>query len=269
LADVILIALIVLLLVVCALTLHKVRKVHLSTYDLTSNVATIRRETDALFNQLQALSGLERKLRMEGPLPRMRGWAASPDFLLVVADEIERRKPDTVVECSSGTSTVVCARMLQLTGKGHVYSLEHDIRYASATREMLKTYRLSEWATVLDATLTVAHTPTPWYADDVIQRDVHNIDMLVIDGPPEATAPLARYPALPRLAPRMANDAIVIIDDATRNDEQQMLKRWLVEFPEYSQQLVDCEKGCAILRRSGRESKNATERSPERRSLRS
>lgn len=246
------ISLAVVILAVCAITLYKVRKIHLATYALTTNVAAaIRRETDALFHQLQALSALERKLKMEGMLPRMRGWAGSPDFLLVVAMEIERSKPAIVVECSSGVSSIVCARMLQLAGRGHVYSLEHDVRYAGATRDMLESYGLTQWATVVDAPLTTAHTPTPWYSDDLIQRDVPQIDMVIIDGPPESTAHLARYPALPRLAPRLTENAIIIIDDAARDDEVKMLKRWLTEFPEYSQNLVDCEKGCAILRKRG------------------
>ena len=98
------------------LILHKIRKIHLATYSMTSDIAAIRHETESLFGQLQALTALEHKLALSRPLPRLRHWAGSPDFLLVVANEIEAKRPRVVMECSSGASTVVCARMLQMIG---------------------------------------------------------------------------------------------------------------------------------------------------------
>lgn len=246
--QLLLLALTVILLGVAGIALYKVRKIHLATYGMSRDIAAIRRETDFLFRQLQALSALERKLHLEQPLPPLRGWAGSPDFLTVVAEEIECHKPLAVVECSSGVSTVVCARMLQLNGAGHVFSLEHDPNFAVATSRMLARYGLSSWATVLDAPLDTARTPTPWYSTAAIPQDI-DIDLLIVDGPPEATASLARYPALPVLASRMSPHANVVVDDAAREGERQILARWLKEFPEFQQQFFDCEKGCAVLRR--------------------
>ena len=73
--------------------------------------------------------------------------------------------------------------------------------------------------------------------------------MLVIDGPPESTGPLARYPAGPALFPRLANEGVVFLDDANRYTETEILRRWKMEFPELSQSAAYCEKGCGILKR--------------------
>jgi predicted O-methyltransferase YrrM len=243
LLAVILISLVVLM----TFVLHKIRKVHLAIYILLNDAAVTRRETESLFAQIQALLALERKLGLIEALPPMRGWAGSPDFLLIVADEILARKPQTVMECSSGVSTLVVARCLQMNGAGHVYSLEHNPDYAGKTRKLLDKYDLVEWATVLDAPLQTKHTGAPWYDEEVIPKDLAPIEILIVDGPPSQTAPLARFPALPRLLPRMAKDAIVIVDDADREDEQEIVKRWKQLFPELRQTGVNCEKGCVLI----------------------
>lgn len=236
------------LLALVALVLHKTRRVHLATYRLRDDVAATRREASALFGQIQALLALERKLGLTEALPPMRGWAGSPDFLLVVAEEVLARKPQTVMECSSGVSTLVVARCLQMNGAGHVYSLEHEPDYANKTRRLLGRYGLADWATVLDAPLQTKHTDTPWYVEEAIPADLAPVEILIVDGPPSQTAPLARFPALPRLLPRLANDALIILDDADREDEREMVRRWKQQFPELRETEVSCEKGCVMIK---------------------
>ncbi len=54
------------------------------------------------------------------------------------------------------------------------------------------------------------------------------IDLLVVDGPPAYAAGhgLARYPALPVLCDLLAPRATVILGDAERPGEQEVLRRW-------------------------------------------
>jgi len=81
------------------------------------------------------------------------GLAASPDFLKVVADYVLAAKPNLVVECSSGLSTVVIARCLQINGVGRVVTMEHMPQFAEITRPELKRQGLSDRAVGLDAPL--------------------------------------------------------------------------------------------------------------------
>lgn len=74
------------------------------------------------------------------------------------------------------------------------------------------------------------------------------IDLLVVDGPPEQTAPLAREPALPRLLPRMATRWTVLLDDADRPDETEIVRRWLTLAPRSRLSRPPAEKGLAVLR---------------------
>jgi predicted O-methyltransferase YrrM len=237
-------------LAVNVLILHKVRRIHISMFKLMEDVEVTRAESSALFSQLQALSALQKKLALTEPLPPLRGWAGSPDFLLTIADTALDCRPRTVIECSSGSSTVVIARCLQISGSGHLFSLEHDPEYAERTTAMLGRHGLSEWATVLHAPLIDHGAGTVWYDDSVLPEGIGPVDLLVVDGPPADTAPLARLPALPRLRRLFAETAIVILDDAAREEETEIVRRWLAEAPEFKARYLPHEKGCAILERS-------------------
>lgn len=231
------------------LILHKVRKMHIAMFTLLEDAAATRNGTTALFSQLQALFALEKKLGLTEPLPPLRGWAGSPDFLLTVADTVLTRKPGIVVECSSGSSTLVIARCLQLLGKGHVFSLEHDETFGNETTDLLKLHNVTEWATVLHAPLVKQGNDTVWYNENVLPDQLGPIDLLVVDGPPADIAPLARLPALPKLLPLLAKKAVVVLDDAARTAEIEIVRRWLEDAPEFRYRYLHHEKGCVILER--------------------
>jgi predicted O-methyltransferase YrrM len=203
-----------------------------------------------LFQQLEALIAVYVDLRPNRSLPPTRAWAASPDLLRLIAAHVLEAKPEIVVECGSGVSTVVLARCLALNGSGHVYSLENVPEYAKVTRMELARHDLSERATVLDAPLREHVLPSGrwlWYPVEGLPEEP--FDMLVVDGPPDSTGPLARYPAGPLLFGRLAKEGVIVLDDAARRAERAALDRWTAEDPGLMQEISDCEKGCVILRR--------------------
>jgi len=225
----------------------KIWNVHLAMFRVADDVANIRRETEVLFSQIQALMALERTLQLSEPLPAVRGWAGSPDFLLAIAEQVRLRRPRTVVECGSGVSTIVAARCLQLNSSGRVYSLEHEPAFAENTRRLLSKYGLTEWATVIDAPLQTVTTETPWYSEQGLPENLEPIEMLVVDGPPADVASLVRAPALPRLRSRMASRFIVMVDDADRRGEIEMIRGWRLLEPRLKESRLPAEKGLVAL----------------------
>lgn len=221
----------------------------MASFFLSDAITSIKKECEQLFPQMQALLALEKKLNMPVALPPMRGWAGSPDFLLAVSNFVTERQPLCVMECSSGVSTLVVARTLQQLGNGRVYSLEHDPKYAEETRSLLGKYGLTDWAVVLDAPLVVGDDGLKWYACDRILTDLPIIDMLIVDGPPEMSSELARYPALPRLIDRLDNKALIVLDDAGRDDEREIVKRWVCELTPSKHVYHDYEKGMSVIER--------------------
>jgi predicted O-methyltransferase YrrM len=235
-------------LAISAYTFHKVRKIHMASYAIHEAASQTQKETLALFAQMQAYDGLMRLLQLRAPLPPLRGWAASPDFLLIIAQHVVKNKPKVIVECSSGSSTLVLARCCELNGSGHVYSLEHDPHYGNITRERLAEQGLSAWATVIDAPLIMQEKVNqPWYDLAGLPADIGPIDMLVVDGPPLESADQARYPALPLLADRFTTGSAAFLDDANRAEEKKIVARWVLEQSLKNLEHPYCEKGCAKL----------------------
>jgi len=208
---------------------------------------------DKQFRQSEALAGIFIELGFKKSLPPTRGWAASPDLLREIALHTLHAHPKAIAECGSGVSTIILARCMQMQECGHVYSLDHSQEYAERTRQELERHGLREWATVLNAPLRfydLNGEAWPWYA--IEELPTIGFDMLVIDGPPEEVSRLARYPAGPLLFGRLNAGAVVFLDDANRHQEKKILQCWAKEFPNFRQELRECEKGCAILLKDGK-----------------
>ena len=229
-----------------AFALWKIRQVHLKLYKIDEHVY---QASNVLFRQFEALIGIYLDCGFTKGLPFTRGWAASPDFLKILVNHVLETRPKLVVECSSGVSTVVLAQCAKRCGIGHIFSLENDSRYAAQTRELLGHHMLEDWATVIDAPLIeydISGGVWRWY--DLANVPKVDIDLVVVDGPPNTVGKSARYPALPLLNPRLRRSGIMILDDANRSQEREAIEGWKREVPDLTVRFLDCEKGCAIIR---------------------
>jgi predicted O-methyltransferase YrrM len=245
-----------------AMGLYQIRKLRASEralFDARRELEkVVRRQADNSIAQIESLLALYLELGLERSLPSTRGFAASPDFLLALIRHARQVRPACYVECGSGVSTIVLARCAALNATGHVYALEHDEGFAERTRQELDHHGLSELATVLHAPLepTDDGGAPMWYADR-LPHDLE-IDVLVVDGPPEAVGPTARYPAGPRLFAQLRAGAKVFLDDANRDGERAVIQRWAREFPELVIERRDLERGCAVLTKPSSDSTPTT-----------
>jgi hypothetical protein len=155
-------------------------------------------------------------------------WALRPEALALVRELIGAGRT-SVVECGSGLSTVTIARALRTVERGHVHALEHAPEFAATTRAALADEGLDGFATVIDAPLL-----DRWYDRGALdQLPASGVELLLVDGPPagERGIERSRHPALPELAGRLAPGAAIVLDDAEREGERQVLESWLAEFP--------------------------------------
>ncbi len=210
------------------------------------------RESRTAYSQMEALQGLLWTFKPGAPWPSTRFWAASPDLLREITDHVLNEKPALVVEASSGTSTLIIALCLQRLGAGKVIALEHDPIYVEKTRAAIALHGLHEYASVIHAPLVqhnVKGVSHQWYDLSALQLP-GTIDLLVVDGPPETTQKLARYPAVPLLASKFSKRARVLLDDGSRPDEQLMARRWAEENPGSQLEFLHLEAGAWSLRMS-------------------
>lgn len=202
----------------------------------------------------EALFSLYQLVQPRRPLPMMRGWAASPDFLKVMAGRILERGPCTIVECGSGTSSLVAGYLLEKLqtehgGGGKLYSFEHETDYAKQSRTQLEQHGLAAFVEVLDAPLVTHQIDGKswlWYDLSPLPDSVV-IDILVIDGPPSVTQPHARYPALPLLEKYLSEHAVIILDDYIRAEDKEVVARWMARDSAWTLTELATEKGTAVL----------------------
>ena len=201
--------------------------------------------------QLEALSSLYIERGLAHALPQTRGFAGSPDFLRNLMNYALKNHPQTIVECSSGISTLILAHCLKRNKVGHIYSLEHDPLYANHTRTILEEHGVGEYVTVIDAPLTnlsINAWTGQWYAIDGL-KEIQSIDLIVIDGPPHFSSEKARYPAVPVLFDKLSIGGAVVLDDSNRTDETWAFEQWIKDFPGSltNLEMPKCEKGCSAL----------------------
>lgn len=190
------------------------------------------------------------------PMPFGGGWALTPDAAVVLAREIALSRPRTIVELGSGVSTVLIGRMLKQAGEGQLYSLDHDASWAEETRRHVQASGLQDHVVVLDAPLArqqFGGKEFNWYHIPEQVRQAGSIDLIIVDGPPQALDPsgMPRYPALPAFLAQLSPQAMIYIDDAKRPQEQEMIAKWLNEFPGFESRMYETVPGTCLFRRNG------------------
>jgi predicted O-methyltransferase YrrM len=212
------------------------------------------RTSENKYRQVEELFTLFRFTDLRAPLPPLRGWALSPDVANILLGIIAHEKPKKVLDLGSGTSTVLMAYALEKNGMGSILGIDHDAEYAERTRVLLREHSLEKIANVRVAPLSdveVQKGKWRWYEPSFL-KDVGHVDLVFIDGPPDRSHFLARYPALPLLINDLSPNAVIVIDDAFSPAEKEMVKRWLVEYPDFQAQYFPTEKGTCVLRRKGK-----------------
>ena len=192
---------------------------------------------------------IRNKLNLPKALPVTPDWSAAPDFLHLILEHCLTTRPATILECSSGLTTLVLARCCQLNQHGHVWSLENGAEYVDKTQAELAEFGLMEYATVCHAPLEkkiINNVEYLWYAQNAIPNKP--IDMLVIDGPPGFIQKHSRYPALPILFDKLADNSVVFLDDAAREDEKEIIALWQAQYPNIEHEYIAAERGCSVLR---------------------
>ena len=207
--------------------------------------------------QLEDLEQILHLVDLRYPLNRLGGWAASADFVKIVYKEIlalvKKNPKPVILEAGSGVSTILIAYLLEKYAPEATFiSLDHDIDYKSKTERELALHNLTN-VHLLYAPLRkyqIGKELWYWYEIATLLESLQDskIDLLSIDGPPMATQPLARYPVLPLLQDKLAQDYVLLLDDADREDEKAIVRKWKREFGPFEAEHVATEKGTVLLR---------------------
>jgi hypothetical protein len=156
-------------------------------------------------------------------------WSMRPSDLVTTLNEVLLNRRSRILELGSGASTLYIARLLRQYG-GHLHTVEHDDRGHELIAHAVGAENLAEWVTPLHAPLEPTEPSlggVPWYSGRELAglASDNEFDLLIVDGPPQH-----RYPAVPYFRESLADDYAVILDDASRPGELEILGRWQTEL---------------------------------------
>lgn len=152
------------------------------------------------------------------------GWSAQGEYIQAcVRSALEADGP--VLECGSGLTTILLGIIAEKTGN-RVMTLENDVEWGERVRSALEEFGLSS--------VEVATAPLKdyggysWYerpADPGHGR----FSLVICDGPPGDT-PGGRYGLMPVMGALLGKGAVILLDDAGRDQEQEIVRRWAAEY---------------------------------------
>lgn len=194
---------------------------------------------------------LEQHLGDGRPITVLDHWSLGADALALLGDEIRRREHPVVVELGTGSGSGLLAALARERG-GRYIGIEHDFGWADSVRHAIEAAG-DERARVVSAPLKpcrFGRWPTRWYDADRVRAavDGYTVDVLVVDGPPQHVGPYTRAVAVGVLAPCLARDAVVVIDDSERSEDARAVRLWREVTGAEVSTVASATKKTAVLR---------------------
>ena len=182
-------------------------------------------------DDIYAMSILQPLLSNLPYLP-FNGGALRPICMAYILNEIIINQREMVIEFGSGLSTIVMARLIKKNKLNtRVISIEHNANWASILQSYLENEDLQEFVKIVTVNLKEIETPlgmVKWYDYDTFLPEISNkkFDLIIIDGPPADREEIkySRFPALFKLENNLAGDFCLILDDANRKGEKELVK---------------------------------------------
>lgn len=233
--------------------------VGVALFFIVQSARSVQHEMDVRYRRTEAWLAIYSVVHPRLPLPPIEPYMATPELLRHVLHLTLERKPRLIVELGSGVSTLIAAYGAEQLEGCRIVSVDHEAQYCEATRALLASHGLDQRVRLIHAPLVPvecgAHR-SRWYDPQVLNATIQEtgaeIGLLLVDGPPGMDQRLARFPALPLLHQRLAPECTVLVDDARRPDEREMVRLWMEQFPGFSARRFATEKGAVVLRREGR-----------------
>jgi hypothetical protein len=151
------------------------------------------------------------------------GFAAQTDYL----EEVSRQAARTsgpVLECGSGLTTIMLGLLAGRRGI-QTWSLEHFAEWQARVMSVLERFEIPN--VQICATPLRSYGSFAWY-DPPLAEMPKEFQLVICDGPPGSTAG-GRYGLLPVMGKRLPAGSVILLDDATRPGEVEVLRRWASE----------------------------------------
>lgn len=151
------------------------------------------------------------------------GFAAETDYLEEVCSQAARTS-GPVLECGSGLTSVMLGLLAGRRGV-QTWSLEHVAEWRTRVTSVLERFEIPN-VQICAAPLR-SFGDFEWY-DAPLAEMPKEFQLVICDGPPGSTAG-GRYGLLPVMGQHLRAGSVILLDDATRPGEVEVMHRWVSE----------------------------------------
>lgn len=233
--------------------------------------STVKREVLNATKQLEAFVNLQGYLTKGVVVPEMHGWPISPDFALLLVGMLEATDYDLIIEFGSGSSTALMATVLaRNSARHHTKQRVEQVAFEHLEKYHFETARQLAAGGLGDAVDLVLSPLIPFTSQDGMPYSYYECNpalsaiaermpalaelqvLVLVDGPPGTTGPLARYPALAHVMEHFRGSQIdILLDDYGRPDEKEVANRWMADIKTANLQAtfkaMSLEKGACLI----------------------
>jgi hypothetical protein len=160
-------------------------------------------------------------------------WSALEEYLTACV-RAAMRADGPILECGSGLTSIVVGAIAQRAGTT-MWSLEHNPEWGRRVQDRLTRYRID--AVRLSSAPLKDYRGFTWY-DPPLDRMPDRFAFVVCDGPPGMTRG-GRYGLAPVMGDRLKPGCVILLDDASRQEEREIAERWEAELGATSELLGD------------------------------
>jgi glycosyltransferase involved in cell wall biosynthesis len=219
--------------------------------NLESALRPVRLERKRADTDLSLVSLAMLVLKDEIPIAWLRqtgGWTIDCLVYAYLAELLNSIEKPSILEFGSGAGSKIIHKLARNRG-GQCVSVEHDKTWFDSTVRELKKNNLSTDGSVVYAELeevSVFGIDTKFYNMSWLPGD-KKFDVVIVDGPPAALAPVGRLAALPSVAKNLSDKFHVLLDDFNRTKEREIVRVWKRVAPELKYEEVQFEKAVCVI----------------------
>jgi len=178
---------------------------------------------------------IEQQLNLKFPI-YWGDWPIEREFARYLIYKIVTHRPKNIVELGGGNSSLIILKTLDKLGikEYNFISIDSDKNFIENTKNLLMAEGVYNednvsllYAPIKD--LKINGSFYKWYDKDELNFKFDKIDLLFIDGPIGSLCKNARYPAINVMRKFLKKGSVVIMHDANRPDEIEMVEMWKKE----------------------------------------
>lgn len=148
-----------------------------------------------------------------------QGFSAQTDYLETCIKYTLSTKGN-IIECGSGLSTLVIGYIAKVQNRKMI-SFEHIDVWAKRVQENIDNFQLDN--NTIYVRQLKNYGDFDWY--DIANIDFSTYDLVICDAPPSNTNG-GRRGFIHLFKGKLEKNAIILVDDTIRKDEQQMIEEW-------------------------------------------